>query len=295
MFIIFAILVLIFLAGGAKARYQRQQIKVAKTQLATAQAQALMAEDLLAITAAPEALRPQILKARIDARKKAQDRKAILTLGGVVVAAAVIAGMFGSHSTSSTSAASSSDAATSTSTPTPAVSGKDQGLADRKTWEAWFTAKSGDYRSGALYWVGQRSLAKPGACATLKSNDAQNGCLAAKAMLDPFDARRKTEPEYRIGWNSYGAPAPVTPAAQTDVRLSPQDVRAQLADACREIAITYAHMGEGYYDAGSPGRGEDPLANLISAYQTHMPACLNSDNGFSTPYSDAAARKALGL
>jgi hypothetical protein len=29
------------------------------------------------------------------------------------------------------------------------------------------------------------------------------GCLAAKRILAPSDVRRKTEPEYRAGWNKY--------------------------------------------------------------------------------------------
>ena len=29
------------------------------------------------------------------------------------------------------------------------------------------------------------------------------GCLAAKRVLTPSDIRRKSEPEYRAGWNSF--------------------------------------------------------------------------------------------
>jgi hypothetical protein len=102
-------------------------------------------------------------------------------------------------------AQSTAKAAIVAAAPTP-VAANAQGVADRQAWEAWFASKSGGYRSGALYWSGQRSLAKPGACTTLKTEDGKNGCLAAKAMLDPFDARRKTEPDYRLGWNSVAAP-----------------------------------------------------------------------------------------
>jgi hypothetical protein len=42
-----------------------------------------------------------------------------------------------------------------------------QGLADRATWETWFGSIGGDYRSGAYFWTGQRSLAHPQSCSTL--------------------------------------------------------------------------------------------------------------------------------
>jgi hypothetical protein len=83
------------------------------------------------------------------------------------------------------------------------------------------------------------------------------------------------------------------PDPGTVATMSAQAVRTELHDFCQGIAMTYAHMGEGYYDQGKPGSLENPLANLIEAYRTHAPACINPDNGFSAPYSDAAARKAL--
>jgi hypothetical protein len=90
--------------------------------------------------------------------------------------------------------------------PTPtvvanAVTPFQQGLTDRQAWESWFAGTVGDYRTGAFYWSGQRSLAHPGSCAAL-AGEATAGCLAAKARLDLSDIRRKSEPDYRIGWNS---------------------------------------------------------------------------------------------
>jgi len=81
-----------------------------------------------------------------------------------------------------------------------------QGAADRAAWEGWFGGLSGPYRDGAEYWAGQRSLPRPGSCygpvgQTL--GDWTAGCLSAKRMLTPWDIRRKAEPEYRAGWNSY--------------------------------------------------------------------------------------------
>jgi hypothetical protein len=84
----------------------------------------------------------------------------------------------------------------------------DQGLRDRTSWENWFRFLSGDIEIGAEYWAGQRSLPYPGNC--LGTPDFQRGCNEAKARLTPFDTLRKSQPEYRAGWNAYVTPpAPV--------------------------------------------------------------------------------------
>jgi hypothetical protein len=91
-------------------------------------------------------------------------------------------------------------------TPSPpamaagAVTPFQQGLVDRQAWESWFAGTIGDFRTGAFYWSGQRSLSRPGSCAAL-GGDATAGCMAAKARLDLPDVRRKAEPDYRLGWN----------------------------------------------------------------------------------------------
>jgi hypothetical protein len=78
------------------------------------------------------------------------------------------------------------------------------GAADRAAWENWFGGLVGDERDGALYWASQRSLPSPGSCATLSGAKAL-GCREAQTRLSPSDARRKTEPEYKAGWNSIQA------------------------------------------------------------------------------------------
>jgi hypothetical protein len=81
-----------------------------------------------------------------------------------------------------------------------------QGAADRSAWEAWFRRLTGAYRDGAEYWAGQRSTPNPGSCygpAGQNLGEWTAGCLAAKRTLTPSDIRRKAEPEYRAGWNSY--------------------------------------------------------------------------------------------
>lgn len=77
-----------------------------------------------------------------------------------------------------------------------------QGYTDRVAWEAWFAATSGEFHQGAYFWSGQRSLPQPQPCASLSGNYAA-GCFAAQSRLSVSDVRRKTEPDYRAGWNSY--------------------------------------------------------------------------------------------
>jgi hypothetical protein len=80
-----------------------------------------------------------------------------------------------------------------------------QGFADRKAWEDSFASTSGDFRTGALFWAGKRSLPPPTPCTTL-DGDAAAGCNAAQARLTTSDARRKREISYKQGWNAYTPP-----------------------------------------------------------------------------------------
>jgi hypothetical protein len=85
--------------------------------------------------------------------------------------------------------------------PPVATTAYEQGRNDRLAWEAWFTSLNGDYKEGAYYWSGQRSLPHPGPC-TSPIKGFEEGCKAAQVKLSPTDARRKSEPDYRAGWNS---------------------------------------------------------------------------------------------
>jgi hypothetical protein len=89
-------------------------------------------------------------------------------------------------------------APSTSATPANTISAFEQGLADRKTIEAWFSSTIGDYPSGALYWAAQRSLPHPGTCTAL-GGEQTSGCFAAQARLAGSDSRRKSEPEYRQG------------------------------------------------------------------------------------------------
>ena len=85
------------------------------------------------------------------------------------------------------------------------LSSAGRGLADRQTWEKWFASLSGDEREGAAWWAAHRSLPFHGPCGSARDNptaDWTAGCLNAEQMLEPFDRLRKTDPQYRLGWNS---------------------------------------------------------------------------------------------
>lgn len=82
----------------------------------------------------------------------------------------------------------------------------EEGLDDRRVWENWFGSLSGPFKDGAEYWSGQRSISKSGSCygpGGQNLGDWTMGCLAAKRVLTPSDIRRKSEPEYRAGWNTF--------------------------------------------------------------------------------------------
>ena len=77
------------------------------------------------------------------------------------------------------------------------------GLRDRMSWEKWFAGTPAGFKDGAEYWADQRSKTDPGSCYGQAGENWTAGCLAAKRILMPADIRRKSEPEYRAGWNSY--------------------------------------------------------------------------------------------
>src|SRR6266404_7286187 len=81
-----------------------------------------------------------------------------------------------------------------------------EGLADRRVWEGWFEGLMGAYKEGAEFWASQRSLQRPSSCygaGGQSQGDWTAGCTAAQRALGYPDIRRKSEPDYREGWNSY--------------------------------------------------------------------------------------------
>src|SRR5258708_3490075 len=85
-----------------------------------------------------------------------------------------------------------------------------QGQADRRRWESWFAAQTGDYLAGATYGASQPSEAPSVVCRGPNSPSTSigwtGGCVAAQQQLAMSEQLRKTQPEYRLGWNSIGAP-----------------------------------------------------------------------------------------
>jgi hypothetical protein len=79
------------------------------------------------------------------------------------------------------------------------------GLDARRGWEQWFAGLSGDYRAGAAFWASQRSLPKPGSCRApdgASRGEFTDGCEGARGTLMPSDYRKRSQPEFKQGWNS---------------------------------------------------------------------------------------------
>ena len=78
------------------------------------------------------------------------------------------------------------------------------GWADRTDYEKWLKALTpGAYQEGGMFWAENRSVKPTPTC-----NQANRqplwimGCSVSKAKLDNSDYRRRTDRNYRLGWNS---------------------------------------------------------------------------------------------
>lgn len=82
------------------------------------------------------------------------------------------------------------------------------GAADRRGWGNWLASIGGDYRAGAEFGAGQRSLKEPTPCDARSAAADSNidlwiaGCRAAQERLAPINFRRNMDREYRKGWNN---------------------------------------------------------------------------------------------
>jgi DNA-binding helix-hairpin-helix protein with protein kinase domain len=100
--------------------------------------------------------------------------------------------------------------------PTPVADSFQQGVTDRAAMEQWVAGLSGDFKQGVDWWAEHRSGGNPGSCsgAASASPGFFSGCEAARARFAPIDVKRKSDPEYRRGWNSNTgvaiSPPPVT-------------------------------------------------------------------------------------
>lgn len=116
---------------------------------------------------------------------------------------------------------------------TPESPAFEQGQADRQRWEVWFGGLSGDYHAGAGYWAAHRSDRPPPTCGNSPpstSADWTAGCYAGQKRLAGSDLRRKTEPDYRRGWNTLPPASlsskskPVEAASSSRARANPASV-----------------------------------------------------------------------
>lgn len=80
-----------------------------------------------------------------------------------------------------------------------------QGHLDRVSFETWFIGLSGDQRRGAEFWSQERSKSKPVSCLATDGSSVPGfvaGCQEAQRRLALPDVRRRTESDYRKGWNA---------------------------------------------------------------------------------------------
>src|SRR4051794_3284654 len=83
-----------------------------------------------------------------------------------------------------------------------------QGFADWPSYKSWFDAQTGDRAAGTKYWAANRNVPGHLSCTDAGSDYKRFGdkltftvgCQGAKSRLDPIDARRHSDPEYRLGF-----------------------------------------------------------------------------------------------
>jgi hypothetical protein len=143
----------------------------------------------------------------------------------------------------------------------PQTSAFRQGQVDRQSWEGWFGSLTDEKRAGADFWATHRSLPHPGSCGTAPSTGADwtAGCFDAQQRLATADVRRKTEPDYRLGWNSpptTGASttqpgnsnealgiAPSGEASPSSAHAAVQTVEADNGAVYRIVEVTHSRSG----------------------------------------------------
>lgn len=82
-------------------------------------------------------------------------------------------------------------------------SAETQGRADRLTFENWINGLGGEPRRGADFWAQERSKPQPVSCITSPPTpEYRSACQEAQRRLALSDVRRRTEPDYRRGWNA---------------------------------------------------------------------------------------------
>ena len=124
-----------------------------------------------------------------------------------------------------------------------------QGLAARRAWEEWVASLSSSAHTGADYWAGQRSLENPGSCQTaageVRTPAFTSACEEARERLTAVDARRRGEPQFKLGWNSY-----IASARHDNGAATPSDAVWYLASSaqvkCSPVSTFFPKPGENY-------------------------------------------------
>ena len=91
--------------------------------------------------------------------------------------------------------------------PPPMSASYDAGRQARIAYESWFAGLAdGPFKEGAAFWAANRSLKHPPECRQqgniVPTTDWDTGCNEAQTRLRPADLSRKTNPDFRWGWNS---------------------------------------------------------------------------------------------
>jgi hypothetical protein len=135
------------------------------------------------------------------------------------------------------------------STALPAIANEadsySQGFAAWQTYKPWFDAQTGDRAAGAKFWSANRSIAGHKTCIEAATDyrafgdklTFNAGCQEAQSRLAPIDARRHSDPQYRLGFNDAAsgmihanAPENVT-ATRDPTNIDPADHSGDQADS----------------------------------------------------------------
>ena len=93
-------------------------------------------------------------------------------------------------------------------------------MADWRDLKAWSDAQTGEAGAGVRYWEANRNVSGHASCAEMAARQTQaagdksaflSGCQEAKRRLDPVDARRQSDSDYRAGFSSGAKAAPLSP------------------------------------------------------------------------------------
>lgn len=167
-----------------------------------------------------------------------------------------------------------------------------QGQADRQDWESWLATLSGEYRAGAEHWAAHRSTPNPRPCNAVPPSagaDWTAGCFAAQQRLAHAGVRRKTEPEYCLGWNN--------PETGTLTASTPADAPPRMPQPVYPTLVQTAYPAQARpvdpSQAKTLGIIADPIMRSgTPAHRTKWRRACSAANapGLCAPSSDPARR-----